>query len=175
MEAFFMANSKEPPVGGTLRDKLDRFWRILFLNEQGRPKSAMFLYSFCLSLLFFAIYAASYFFLIDVLESAFAASSVLMRNILQAVLPGLAGTLVCCALFYVFPDKRLVPVAYLWLAAFALAALITMACITEREEFRIFLYFFAMLIPAGLLSGGLISFLQFRRYRQKAEKAKEAC
>ena len=45
----------------------------------------------------------------------------------------------------------------------------------EREEFRIFLYFFAMLIPAGLLSGGLISFLQFRRYRQKAEKAKEAC
>ncbi len=170
-----MTNPTTKPGEGTLRDKLDRFWRILFLNEHGRPKSAMFLYSFCLSLLFFAVYATSYFFLIDVLESAFATSSVLMRNILQAVLPGLLGTVVCCALFYVFPDKRLVPVAYLWLAAFALAALLTMAFLTEKEEFRIFLYFYAMLIPAGLLSGGLISFLQLRRYRQKVAQAKEAC
>lgn len=170
-----MANPTTKPNQGTFREKLDQFWRVLFLNEQGRPKSAMFLYSFCLSLLFFAVYAAAYFFLIDVLESAFAASSVPVRNILQAVLPGLAGTLVCCALFYAFPDKRLVPVAYLWLAAFALAALITMAFITEKEEFQIFLYFYAMLIPAGLLSGGLISFLQFRRYRQKAAKVKEEC
>lgn len=170
-----MANPTTKPAEATLRDKLDRFWRILFLNEQGRPKSAMFLYSFCLSLLFFAVYATSYFLLIDVLENAFTASSVLMRNVVQSVIPGLLGTIVCCALFYVFPDKRLVPVSYLWLAAFALAALLTMAFITEKEEFRIFLYFFAMLVPAGLLSGGLISFLQFRRYRQKAGKANEAC
>jgi hypothetical protein len=174
-EAFFMANPTAKPSEGTLRDKLDHFWRILFLNEQGRPKSAMFLYSFCLCLLFFAVYATAFFFLIDVLENAFATSSVLLRNILQSVLPGLLGSLVCCALFYAFPDKRLVPVAYLWLAAFALAALITMALLTEKEEFRIFLYFFAMLVPSGLISGGLISFLQLRSYRRKAGKAKEAC
>ena len=170
-----MANPTTKPNQGTFRNKLDHFWRVLFLNEQGRPKSAMFLYSFCLSLLFFAIYTAAYFFLIDVLESAFAASSVLVRNLFQSVLPGLLGTVVCCALFYVFPDKRLVPVSYLWLAALALAALLTMAFITEKEEFRIFLYFFAMLVPSGLVSGGLISFLQFRRYRQKIAQVKEEC
>ncbi len=54
-----MTNPTTKPGEGTLRDKLDRFWRILFLNEHGRPKSAMFLYSFCLSLLFFAVYATS--------------------------------------------------------------------------------------------------------------------
>ena len=33
---------------------------------------------------------------------------------------------------------------------------------------------FFPLLPA-LISGGLISFLQFRRYRQKVAQAKEAC
>ncbi len=72
-----------------------------------------------------------------------------------------------------FPESGCA-VAYLWLAAFALA-LCDQAFLTEKEEFRIFLYFYAMLIPAGLISGGLISFLQLRRYRQKVAQAKEAC
>ena len=150
-----------------LRKKIDRFWQVLFLDEHGRPKSAMFLYSFCLSLLFFVIYALSYGFLIDVIESSMPNASVLVKNIAQSVLPGLAGSIVCVALFFVFPDRRLVPVAYIWLFVYALIALITMAFLTAKDEFLIFLYFFAMLVPTGLISGGVASLLLFLRSRGK--------
>lgn len=163
-----MAKTKDE----TLRSKLDRFWSVLFLDENGRPKSAIFLYSFCLSLLFFVVYALSYGFLIDVIETALADQTVLVRNVFQSVLPGLAATVVCCAMFFLFPDKRLVPAAYLWLATYALAAVVTMLFITEKEEFRIFLYFFAMLVPVGLISGGAISALLFRRSLKRKEKQK---
>ncbi len=163
------------PLSETLRQKMDQFWRVLFLTEEGRPKSAMFLYSFCLSLLFFAIYAFSYGFLIDVIENSFAGETVLVRNILQSILPGLAATVVCCALFFLFPDKRLVPAAYIWLAVYALAAIITMALITSKDEFKIFLYFFAMLVPTGLISGGVISFALLRAKNRRKGKANESC
>lgn len=152
------------------RQKLDQFWRVLFLDEHGRPKSALFLYSFCLSLLFFTFYALSYGFLIDVIERAMPGASVLVRNIAQSVLPGLAASIVCCALFFVFSDRRLVPVAYIWLAVYALIALITMAFLTSKDEFSIFLYFFAMLVPVGLISGGVTSLLLFRNDRRKKAK-----
>lgn len=152
------------------RRKLDQFWRVLFLDEHGRPKSAAFLYSFCLSLLFFALYALSYGFLIDAIERAMPNASVLARNIAQSVLPGLAASIVCCALFFVFPDRRLVPMAYLWLAAYAAAALITMAFLAGKDEYSIFLYFFAMLVPVGLISGGGTSLLLFRRCNNKQVK-----
>ena len=158
-----------------IRQKLDQFWRVLFLDEHGRPKSALFLYSFCLSLLFFVIYALSYVFLIDVIERAMPGASVLSRNIAQSVLPGLAASIVCCALFFVFSDRRLVPLAYLWLAVYALIALITMAFLTSKDEYLIFLYFFAMLVPAGLVSGGVTSLLLFRHDRRKQAKGQTAC
>ena len=152
------------------RRKLDQFWRVLFLDEHGRPKSAQFLYSFCLSLLFFVVYALSYSFLIDILEKTMPNTSVLARNIAQSVLPGIAGSVVCCALFFVFSDRKLVPLAYLWLVAYALVALLVMAFLVSREEYMIFLYFFAMLVPVGLITGGVTSLLLFRHDRAKQAK-----
>ncbi len=162
-----MANT----TAGTLREKLDRFWAALFLTEDGRPKSAMLLYSFCLSLLFVGVYALAYGFLIDKLELLFAAQPVPVRNILQSVLPGLAGSIVCCATWFLFKDKRLVPAAYLWLILYALAALVAMVFLTGGEEYRIFLYFFAMLVPVGLVSGAAASFLLFRRHKRRGARA----
>ena len=152
------------------RRKLDQFWCVLFLDEHGRPKSAQFLYSFCLSLLFFVVYALSYSFLIDILEKAMPSASVLARNIAQSVIPGIAGSVVCCALFFVFSDRKLVPLAYLWLVAYALVALLVMAFLVSREEYMIFLYFFAMLVPVGLITGGVTSLLLFRHDRAKQAK-----
>ena len=163
-----MANT----AGGTLREKLDRFWAALFLTEEGRPKSATLLYSFCLSLLFVGVYAIAYGFLIDRLELAFAAQSVAVRNALQSVLPGLTGSAVCCATWFLFKDRRLVPAAYLWLIVYALAALVAMAFITSGEEYRIFLYFFALLVPTGLVSGAAASFLLYRQFRRREARTK---
>ena len=152
------------------RQKLDQFWRVLFLDKHGRPKSALFLYSFCLSLLFFVIYALSYSFLIDILEKAMPSAGVHARNIAQSVLPGVAGSVVCCAMFFVFPDRRLVPLAYLWLVAYALVALLVMAFLISHDEYMIFLYFFAMLVPVGLITGGVTSLILFRHDRMKQTK-----
>ena len=157
--------------GGTLRQKLDRFWAALFLTEDGRPKSASMLYSFCLSLVFLAVYAILYGVLIDWLETQFSAQSVGLRNLFESVLPGLAGTLVCCPLFFAFKDRRLVPAAYLWLIVYAVVAVVTMLFITNGEEFRIFLYFFGMFVPVGLVSGSLASFLLLRSFNRRKERA----
>lgn len=153
---------------GSFRKKLDRFWAALFLTPEGKPKSAVLLYSFCLSLVYLAVYGIAYYFLIDLIETAFAGSSVAMRNLLQSVVPGLAGTLVCCSLWFAIRDRRIVPAAYAWLCAFALAALVTMAILSDGEGFRIFLYFFLMLVPAGLVSGAAFSFLMFRAHLNAA-------
>ena len=161
--------------GGTLRQKLDRFWAALFLTEDGRPKSASMLYSFCLSLVFLTVYALLYGFLIDWLETQLASQSVPLRNLFESVVPGLAGTLVCCPLFFAFKDRRLVPAAYLWLIVYALVAVVTMLFLTSGEEFKIFLYFFGMFVPVGLVSGALASFLLLRRFNRRKEREKQAC
>lgn len=146
-----------------LKHRLDRFWAALFLTPEGKPKSAFLLYSFCLSLVFLAVYGVSYFFLIDALEALFAQSSVTVRNIFESVVPGLAGSAVCCAPWLAIKNKRMLPAAYIWLALYALAALAAMAFLVEGEEFRVFLYFYLMLVPCGLVSGAVFSFLMFRK------------
>ena len=147
----------------TLRHKLDRFWAALFLTPEGKPKSAFLLYSFCLSLVFLIAYGVSYFFLINVLKKAFAQSSVAVRNIFESLVPGLAGSLVCCAPWFFIKNKRMLPAAYIWLALYAVAALMAMAFLAGSGDFRIFLYFYLMLVPSGLVSGAVFSLLMFRR------------
>lgn len=157
---------------GNFRKKMDRFWAALFLTPEGRPKSAVLLYSFCLSLLYLVVYGTAYFFLIDAIESAFAGSGVALRNIMQSLLPGLAGTIVCCSLWFAIKDRRIVPAAYVWLALFAAASLVTTALLTDGEGFRIFLYFFLMLVPTGLVSGAIFTFLMFRAHLNAGDAAK---
>ena len=74
-----------------------------------------------------------------------------------------------------FPDKRLVPAAYVWLALMALTVLITMMVLLEGEsEARmLFLHFFAMAVPAPLILGGIMSFFLYRRHLKTAPKAEK--
>ena len=53
------------------------------VDENGKPKSATFLYSFLLAILFGVIYAASYLLLLDVLNNAFGALPVFWQNVLH--------------------------------------------------------------------------------------------
>ena len=57
---------------------VDSFTRSLFLDENGKPKSATFLYAFLLSLLFVAVYIAAYLFLLDPLHEAFSGECVIV-------------------------------------------------------------------------------------------------
>ncbi len=145
------------------RRKLDRFWSVLFLTPEGRPKSAVLLYSFCLSLLYVIIYGICYFFLIDVIENAFVSASAVMRNVFESVVPGVTGSIICCPLWFIVKDKRIVPAAFVWMCAYAVAALISMAFLCEGTEYSIFLYFFAMIVPVGLITGTAFTHHMYRR------------
>lgn len=153
--------------GSNFRRKLDSFWSALFLTPEGKPKSAMLLYAFCISMLFVLLYGISYFFLIDAVESLFAGASVGVRNFMESFLPGVVGSAICGSTFFLQKkDKRIVPAAYLWLWLYAIAVPIVMALSGDWENFKMFMYFYAMLVPVGLISGSAYVFLLYRRYRR---------
>ena len=56
--------------------KLDGFFRGLFFEENGKPKSASLLYSFLMAILFILVYGACYLLLLGPLEKAFSGASV---------------------------------------------------------------------------------------------------
>jgi hypothetical protein len=154
-----------------LRKKLDSFWMALFLTPEGRPKSAMLLYAFCMSVLFIVIYGACYYFLIDVLERMFANYSVGVRNLTQAIVPGVVGSAICGSTYFLQrKEKRIIPVAYLCLWVYAVAIVIMAALLGEAVDFQVFMYFFAMLVPTGLITGSAYVFTLYRKHR-RAEQA----
>lgn len=100
-----------------LSKKIDYICSVLFLTEEGKPKSATLLYSFCLSLLFIVIYFFSYFLLIDPLENLFPGSSTQLRYVMQVIVPAIIGSIPCVLLSYAFKNDNinLVPAAYRWM------------------------------------------------------------
>ena len=93
--------------------QLDGFFRGLFFEENGRPKSANLLYSFLLAILLILIYGAGYLLLLDPLEKAFSGASAAVRNLVEYIVPALAGSALCL-LFAFLPGekKRLTAGAY---------------------------------------------------------------
>lgn len=156
-----------------LRKKIDRFWAGLFLTPEGRPKSAKLLYAFCLSLVFMLVYGLCYWFLIDPLELAFAASPVFVRNLLEAVIPGLVGSIPCCAMWFVFKDRSYLPFIYGWLSLFAVGTLISLLTMTERESLGMMLKVFAQLVPTGLIAGSVFSWCMYVRWRRNTMPKQE--
>ena len=150
-----------------LRKKLDRFWVSLFLTPEGKPKSAKLLYSFCLSIVFVIIYGLGYWFLIDPLEHAFAGASPQIRNLFESICPGLAGSVVCCSLYFTFKDKAYMVFIYAWITVLAIASLVTLLLTTQRENMGVMLRIYAMLVPTGLISGLLFSCIAYARRRRK--------
>ncbi|MDR0841778.1 MAG: hypothetical protein LBN26_10435 [Christensenellaceae bacterium] len=150
-----------------LRKKLDHFWVGLFLTPEGRPKSAKLLYSFCLSIVFMAVYGLCYWFLIGPLHTAFAANHT-VELLATAVIPGLCGSIVCGAFWFVFKDKSYPLTIYIWLIVYALAALAGMLFVIGRdgEMLKAFFSFFAQLVPTGLLSGAALSWYMYARWRR---------
>ena len=118
-----MADGKGP---SKLSRWIDHACRVIFLTEDGRPKSPVLLYSFLLALLFLIVSFALYSFGIDALENLFAGASPAVRNVMETVLPGLLSGLICPLLILAIrKDKKLVVNAYVWLAVmFAMVAVL---------------------------------------------------
>ena len=70
----------------------DSFWSAFQMMENGRVKSTLMLYSFCLCWVFAAVYGAAIALLIGPLHMLMAGSPVFLENLVTALVPAVLGT-----------------------------------------------------------------------------------
>ena len=144
----------------------DSFWSAFQMMENGRVKSTLMLYSFCLCWVFAAVYGAAIALLIGPLHMLMAGSPVFLENLVTALVPAVLGTAVCCLTWLLPGDKRKLPAAYLWLTLLMLACLIALLVLLKGEQGAqiLALQFFGMFVRVPLIMGDGMSILLFYRY-----------
>jgi hypothetical protein len=144
----------------------DSFWSAFQMMENGRVKSTLMLYSFCLCWVFAAVYGAAIALLIGPLHMLMAGSPVFLENLVTALVPAVLGTAVCCLTWLLPGDKRKLPAAYLWLTLLMLACLIALLILLKGEQGAqiLALQFFGMFVLIPLIMGDGMSILLFYRY-----------
>lgn len=144
----------------------DSFWSAFQMMENGKVKSTLMLYSFCLCWVFIAVYVGAIALLIGPLHVLMDGAPVLLENVVTALVPAVLGTAVCCLTWLLPGDKRKLPAAYLWLTLLMLACLIALMVLLsgERRVQILALQFFGMFALVPLILGDAVSILLFYRY-----------
>lgn len=91
--------------------RVESFWDAFRLTENGHVKSTLLLNSFCLSILFLAVYGAAFFLLTDPIHAWLALAPRAVENLVSALLPALIGTAIC-ALTHLICHPQTVLAAY---------------------------------------------------------------
>ena len=164
--------------GSNFQRKLDGVLRSLFLEENGRPKSAVLLYSFLLAILFVLLYGASYLLLLGPLESALSGAPVWVRNLAEYVVPALVGSIPCLLIaFLPGGKKRLVLGAYLWMGGLLVAMMLFELLLIDwsdaATEYGLFMAIVNLPALASVLTGGIPALLLYRR-EQRAQAEAES-
>ncbi|MDO4316388.1 MAG: hypothetical protein Q4C45_11485 [Oscillospiraceae bacterium] len=156
----------------------ESFWSAFQMTENGKVKSTLLLYSFCLCWVFIAVYGVLFFFLLDPLDALTAGLPVFAVNLVEALVPTVAGAAICSLTWFLSrTEKRLLPAAYLWLFLLMLACLITLLIYSngEREVQLMILQVFGMFVlPPLVLGGGSAMFLYYRYWKNKPPVAPAA-
>ena len=162
-----MANKER----GQLSRKVDQICSAIFLTEDGKPKSALLIYSFSLALVFVVVFLASYMLLLEPIEKAFQARSVFVRNVVEYTVPAIVGCIPALALSFAFRErKNMVAVAFIWLDVIVLIMFVTMAFMTEKgewaTEYGLFLTIIGLPMLISAVLGTLGSQIIYRRRRR---------
>lgn len=170
-----MANKKEQ---SKFSRKVDAFCRGLFLTEEGKPKSAVLLYSFCMSLLFFLFYLGADAACVSLLKDAFPETNV-FTNVIEYLLPGTVAGIVCVCFCFLFREKKnIVSSAFIWLCAMTLTAMIVMLFLCDPAdgmfEYRFFLLIVVLPFLVFLAVGTAGTQWLVRRWRKKQQEEKDA-
>ena len=75
--------------------RVDSFWNAFQLTENGHVKSTLLLNSFCLSIVFLAVYFAAFYLLTDPIHALLSSAPLAVENLANALLPAIVGTAVC--------------------------------------------------------------------------------
>ena len=140
------------------------FWKSFLMTEDGKPKSGLLIYTFCLSFLFVGLYILTFFYFIDWLTPILESFSPVLSNLVVSAAVSAIGILAGALLHRFLRDKRLFFGTYLWLTVYLVAVLITMLLMLRGTGgTEAFLYFFLWFMVIPVLSGLLVSFLLFRK------------
>ena len=160
------------------QQKIDRICRVVFLTEEGKPKSTLLIYSFSLSLLFIVVFLVSYWLLLEPLEMAFASRAVWVRNIVEYTVPAIVGCIPCVGLSFAFKEKmNMVPAAFAWMCGIALIALVTMVFMVDPAdramEYGLFLAIAGVPMVLSAVMGTVASQVVYRLRRRALEERLE--
>lgn len=162
-----------------LDQKLDAFARVTFLDQDGKPKSTVWLYAFLLALLFSILGVAAYLgtgFLFGRIEQG-GFWIVLLHAFTAAVVGNILPILL--AVFLKGDRKAFVAYAFVWLAILFVMSLIFgfLLCDWAGGNGWIELITLGTIVflPSflSILIGGIPSWLLFRAYRRQRDEAKE--
>ncbi len=154
----------------------DKFWGAFQMTENGKVKSTILLYSFCLCWVLLALYGGFFALFTPWLNGLLTASGdipIWLINLIEALVPAIAGTAVASLVWLLPSDKRLLPAGYIWLALLLLACLIALIILMGWESTGLILQFFGMFALAPLTLGLGTSLLAYYLYWKKKAPAKE--
>lgn len=140
------------------------FWKAFLFTKDGKPKSGLLIYTFCLSFLFIGLYILMFSLLIDWLTPVLESCSPLVSNLAVSLAVSAVGILVGALIHRFVREKRLFFGTFLWLTVYLVAVLVTMLLMLRGTGgIEAFLYFFLWFMVIPVLSGLLVSFLLYRK------------
>ncbi len=140
------------------------FWKAFLFTEDGKPKSGLMVYTFCLSIVFVLLYIGAFNLIINWLSPVTAEWPVFAGNLVQSLAAGVVGVLAALILHRIFSEKRLMLGTYLWLAGYILLVSVSMIfMLGEWEAFVAFLHFFAWFAAIPVALGLIVSYFLYRR------------
>lgn len=151
----------------------DKFWGAFQMTENGRVKSTILLYSFCLCWVLLALYGACFALLNPWLDGLLQGLPVGLVTLVEALAPAAAGTAAASLAWLLPGDKRLLPAAYIWLALLLLACLIGLMILMGWGSAGLILQFFGMFTLAPLALGLGSSLLVYYLYWKKRPPAED--
>lgn len=153
----------------TLERKVNAFARVTFLDKDGKPKSAAWLYAFMLAILFAVIYTAIF------IGSGLLFGSILPDSVwaivLQYLVTAVPGTLLCLTFCFFMkgPRRCFICYAYVWMAILFVMILLTVLVMCDwaggNGWIELWQFSVILLLPAALsvLAGGIPAWLLWRR------------
>jgi len=140
------------------------FWKAFLFTEDGKPKSGLMVYTFCLSIVFVLLYIGAFNLIINWLSPVTAEWPVFAGNLVQSLTAGVVGVLAALILHRIFSEKRLMLGTYLWLAGYILLVSVSMILMLgDWEAFVAFLHFFAWFAVIPVALGLIVSYFLYRR------------
>ncbi len=140
------------------------FWKAFLFTEDGKPKSGLMVYTFCLSIVFVLLYIGAFNLIINWLSPVTAEWPVFAGNLVQSLAAGVVGVLAALILHRIFSEKRLMLGTYLWLAGYILLVSVSMIfMLGDWEAFVAFLHFFAWFAAIPVALGLIVSYFLYRR------------